>query len=158
MEKKLKEILAENNIDFSSHTHTAAFTCEDLKNFEEEIPGEDCKNLFLTDHKRKNFFIFSTLAGEKVNLKELALKMNVKKLSFGKPEKLLELLNLEPGSVNPFAVLFDETKSVKLFLDEALMNCEKVGFHPMINTETLVMSPSDLKKLFENTEANFEVV
>jgi len=43
-----------------------------------------------------------------------------KRLSFGKPDALLDLLGVVPGSVTVFSVLNDTEQKVRLILDKAL--------------------------------------
>lgn len=153
MNQKLRSFFKENNIPHNIFTHEPLFTCEDAQKISHTIPGEDCKNLFLTD--KTNYFVYSTLAEKRVDLKRLGQKIGVKRLSFGKPEKLQEYLKITPGSVNPFALFFDETQSVKLYLDSEMMIKESLGFHPMLNTETLVLSPENLKTFLTKANINY---
>ncbi len=156
MKNKLLTFFEDNQMIFEEVLHPPVFTCEDADNLDLQIPCASCKNLFLTDKKR--YFIFSTLAHQKVNLKKLQKKVGVSRLSFGKPEKLFELLRSTPGAVNPFAVLFNETNSVELILDSKMMEKEKLGFHPMKNNSTIVLSPQELKKFFKKKEVDYKVL
>ncbi len=156
MKSKLLNFLEENKIIFEEVLHPPVFTCEDADNLDLKIPCASCKNLFLTDKKR--YFIFATLAHEKVNLKLLQKKIGVKRLSFGKSEKLLELLKLTPGSVNPFALFFDESKSVELLLDSKMMDGKLLGFHPMKNNSTVILSPKELKNFLNQAEIIFKEI
>ncbi|MHA1540465.1 MAG: prolyl-tRNA synthetase associated domain-containing protein [Alphaproteobacteria bacterium] len=153
---KLLNFLKENKIDFEEVLHPPVFTCEDADKLKENIQCTSCKNLFLTDKKR--YFIFATLAHEKVNLKKLKEKIGVSRLSFGKPEKLFELLKLTPGSVNPFAVFFDETNFVELILDSKMMEKEKLGFHPMKNDSTIILTPQELEKFLKKINTNYRII
>ena len=56
-----------------------------------------------------------------------------KRLSFAKPDVLLEQLGVTPGSVTVFSVLNDTAGRVTLVLDKALFEHDIVNFHPMIN-------------------------
>jgi Ala-tRNA(Pro) deacylase len=51
-----------------------------------------------------------------------------------------------PGSVTLFWLINDSTHHVMVMIDNDLLAQELVGFHPNINTATLVLSSSDFKK------------
>ena len=58
------------------------------------------------------------------------------KVSFGKPEALLDLLGLTPGAVSVFGLLNDADRRVKVILDAALMEHEVINAHPLTNAAT----------------------
>ena len=66
------------------------------------------------------------------------------KVSFGKPEALLELLGVQPGAVTAFGPINDEQGKVKVFLDAGLMNHAVVNCHPLVNTATTSIKSADL--------------
>ena len=59
---------------------------------------------------------------------------------------MLKYLGLKPGSVSPFGLINDTDKHVQLFIDEDLLQAERLSFHPNINTTTLVISTEDFLK------------
>lgn len=64
-------------------------------------------------------------------------------------EVLKQILGVEAGAVNAFAILNDRTKRVKVVVDQKILNAQYVGFHPMQNNATTSVSQEGLKKLFE---------
>jgi len=72
-----------------------------------------------------------------------------RRLSFGQPDLLLEKLGVTPGSVTPFGVINDlgpEDDRVTVVLDKKMMEAEMVNYHPLVNTATIGLSPSDLNR------------
>jgi len=69
-------------------------------------------------------------------------KIGSTRLSFASPGRLLNVLKLTPGSVNPFSLMNDEEHKVKLFVDKDILNGENLNFHPNINTK-MVNLPLD---------------
>lgn len=109
------------------------------------------KNLFVRD-KKKNFFLITLQAQKAIDLKSVAKQIGAKgSLSFAKPEDLKAILNLTPGSVNPFGLLYTKNSGteVKFFLDSELYDAEAIGIHPMRNDMTVVLAPKDLEKLLQ---------
>ena len=55
-------------------------------------------------------------------------------------------LGLTPGSVSPFGLINDATKSVTVIIDADLRNAERLIFHPNINTASLTISFADFER------------
>ncbi|MDO4673412.1 MAG: YbaK/EbsC family protein, partial [Porphyromonadaceae bacterium] len=68
------------------------------------------------------------------------------RLSFASPERLMKVLNLTPGSVNPFSLINDTEKQVTFYLDKNVMNGEDLNFHPNVNHKMVTISLDGLKK------------
>ena len=73
-------------------------------------------------------------------------KIGSTRLSFGSPERLMKVLKLEPGSVNPFSLINDINKEVQFFLDKSLITDQQLNFHPNVNYKTVNISLEGLKK------------
>tara|TARA_B100000614_G_scaffold10022_1_gene8978 strand:+ start:269 stop:610 length:342 start_codon:yes stop_codon:yes gene_type:complete len=82
----------------------------------------------------------------KVDLKLLASKLGLGRLSFGSAERLMEHLGVRPGAVTPLAMITGAKKGVRLFIDHELKNCKKIYVHPLVNDRTLGISPTNLQK------------
>lgn len=137
-------------ISYQLHQHEAVFTVAESEAVDREIPGTHCRNLFLRDKKKNNFLV--TLANDTdVDMKKLPEVIGSNRLSFGSADRLWEYLGVRPGSVCPFAVTNDKDTAVKIFLDKDMMDSEIVNYHPMLNTMTVSLSPSDLVKFIEST-------
>ena len=79
-----------------------------------------------------------------MDLKAAPAKIGSRRLSFGKPELLKEVLGVEPGSVTPFGLINDTEKRVNVVLDAAMMAHELVNYHPLENTATTTIRSADL--------------
>ena len=123
--------------------HPPLFTVEQSQALRGEIAGAHTKNLFLKDKKDQ---VFLVVAGEdaEVDMKTLHKRIGSARLSFGKPELLLELLGVVPGSVTPFGVFNDRERAVTVVLDAGLMQADKLNFHPLENTATTTIARDDL--------------
>jgi Ala-tRNA(Pro) deacylase len=65
-------------------------------------------------------------------------------LSFGRPELLMEVLGVPPGSVTPFALINDAAHRVTVILDADMMRYERLNYHPLANTATTNIARDDL--------------
>ena len=147
MDKKLSEWLERHSINYILHFHDAVYTVSEAKEKTGTIPGLHCKNLFLKNSKMKIYFLVTLPAEKIISLLELSQKLDVKKLSFAKPEELVQILQLEPGSVSPLGLVNDHENKVNYIIDAEVWNANLVCFHPNINTETLELHQADFQKL-----------
>ena len=112
------------------------------------LPGGHTKNLFLKDAKGR-LWLVSALQDTRIDLKALPATIGSAKLSFGKPELMLEMLGVTPGSVTAFALMNDTEHRVTFVLDKALLAREPLNFHPMINTATTAVSAEGFLRFLE---------
>ena len=127
----------------TTHDHLPVFTVDEAKKIHDGIAGGHCKNLFCKDEKAMLWLIVA-LEDAVINLKTAPGKIGSRRLSFGKPDLLMEILGVEPGSVTPFGLINDEAVRVNVILDEAMMGCEVLNFHPLRNDATTSIKSSDL--------------
>ena len=130
-------------IETMTKDHAPVYTVEEAQALRGEIPGGHCKNLFLKDDKG-NIWLIVCLEEAQVDLKSAPAKIGSRRLSFGKPELLKEVLGVEPGSVTPFGLINDTEKRVNVVLDAAMMAHELVNYHPLENTATTTSRSADL--------------
>jgi Ala-tRNA(Pro) deacylase len=123
--------------------HAPVFTVEQAKLVHNDMPGGHCKNLFCKDEKGVLWLIVA-LEDAVINLKAAPSKIGSKRLTFGKPELLMEVLGVEPGSVTPFGLINDTQNRVNVILDEAMMTKNPLNYHPLKNDATTALSPADL--------------
>ncbi|MGX6646498.1 prolyl-tRNA synthetase associated domain-containing protein [Maricaulaceae bacterium MS644] len=123
--------------------HEPVFTVAEGDAIKADMPGGHTKNLFLKD-KKGVLILISALQSTTIDLKTLHHRLDCARLSFGKPELLLQALDVTPGSVTAFAILNDPARRVRFILDAALMEQEIVNFHPLKNDATTAVSSSDL--------------
>ncbi len=142
--------LDELGIAHHTEEHRAVFTVEDGADVKARLPGGHSKNLFLKD-KAGDYVLVSALGSTMIKLNQLHKRIGTKRLSFGRPDALLELLGVVPGSVTVFSVLNDTDAKVRLILDKALFECETVWFHPMRNTASTRIAPQDLIHFADST-------
>lgn len=135
--------LNELGIETRTVRHPPLFTVEDSKRLRGDIPGGHCKNLFLKD-KKGQIWLVVTLEETQVDLKSLHRTIGAARLSFGKPDLLMEVLGVIPGSVTPFALINDTQKRVNVVLDEAMMDLDLLNYHPLSNEATTAIGSADL--------------
>ena len=132
-------------------SHPPLFTVADSQTLRGEIPGGHTKNLFLKD-KKGSFFLVTLGEDAGVDLKQIHHIIGASgRVSFGRPEALLELLGVAPGAVTPFGLINDERGLVKFVLDAPLFDHEVINAHPLTNEATTSIAADDLLRFVRTT-------
>ena len=148
---ELFDFLHKLGIEVTTRTHAPLFTVADSQQLRGQIPGAHTKNLFLKD-KKDNVFLVSVGEEAEVDLKQIHHLIGASgRVSFGRPELLLELLGVVPGAVTVFGLINDTTRRVKVVLDQALMAHAVINAHPLTNEATTSIAAADLIKFVEAT-------
>lgn len=135
---------------YNTHEHEAVFTVEQSAALKANLPGGHTKNLFLKD-KAGALFLVCALGDTQIPVNKLHKHLACKRLSFGKPDLMLETLGVTPGSVTFFAVMNDKESRVQLVLDKALFAHDIINFHPLENTATTAFKSADMEMFARDT-------
>jgi Ala-tRNA(Pro) deacylase len=131
--------------------HPAVFTVAESKELKADIPGGHSKNLFLKD-KKDNIFLVVAEHDAALDLKTIHEKIGANgRVTFAKPDLMLELLGVTPGSVTPFGLINDTEASIKVILDAPMMDHAVLNFHPIENTATTTITSADLLTFIKAT-------
>lgn len=142
--------LTELGIVTETIEHEAVFTVAESARLERDILGGHTKNLFLKDAKGKLFLVVAE-SHTSVDMKSLHKKIGAARLSFGKPELLMDVLGVPAGSVTALALINDDQKRVSVVVDERLMGYERINCHPLVNTATTSIARDDLFRFMRAT-------
>ena len=157
-QEELLSILDELKIEYVNTQHPAVFTVEEADRHHQGIEGVHSKNLFFKD-KKKNLFLVITLDHKPIKIKEVAKIIGAKTMSFAKPDLLMEILGVSPGSVTPFAAVnIPKDREVKIILDEEMMGNDLLNFHPLVNTATTTLRAGDLIRFLGHVGQTPEII
>ena len=138
------DMLEALNIEYIRTDHKAALTMEDCIAADKLLGVELCKNLFLCNRQKTDFYLLLIPAGKEFRTKDLSHQINTARLSFASEDVMKELLGLTPGSVSVMGLMNDTAHKVRLIIDKDLLSSEFFGCHPCINTSSLRIRTSDL--------------
>ncbi|MCL7999965.1 prolyl-tRNA synthetase associated domain-containing protein [Brucella sp. 21LCYQ03] len=148
---ELHDYLKSLDIEVSTVEHPPLFTVADSQGLRGEIAGGHTKNLFLKD-KKDNFFLVTVDEDAVVDLKSIHQIIGASsRVSFGKPEKLMEYLGVVPGGVTVFGAVNDTEHNVQIVLDAALMKNDIINGHPLTNEATTSIKRDDLLRFLAST-------
>jgi Ala-tRNA(Pro) deacylase len=154
---QLFQRLAALGIATTTIEHPAVFTVAESETLNASLAGGHTKNLFLKDAKDKLWLVVAE-HHTPVDLKALHKQLGAARFSFGKPDLLLEVLGVSPGSVTALAVMNDTAHRVSVVVDAALMRYDVINCHPLENTATTAIGRDDLLKFMRATGHEPQIV
>lgn len=161
MDPTLEQFLKNNKINYVVHEHKAVFTCEEAAIHCKDVPGLPCKNLFLKDKEakdeRRKYFLVIMPAKKRLQMKPLGKQLQLRHITFGKPNEMQEILKLDPGSVSPLGLMNDKDNITNVIVDKEVWDSGVVSFHPNINTASLELKQEDFHKLMNAFGNRFEI-
>ena len=146
VENKLKEL----EIDFKIVDHPPAFTTEEADKYIEGHDGVRTKSMFLTDRKKKNFYLVILDDYKRLDMDRFKDIVGEKKVKMASENSLMEKMKLPAGTVSPFGLLNNEDHDIKFFMDKEIADQEIMTFHPNTNEKTLFIKTKDLYKFLDN--------
>lgn len=147
-EMAVYELLDELKISYQRVDHEAAATVDDCHGVDEALGIHICKNLFLCNRQKTDFYLLMMPGLKKFKTKELSAQLGVSRLSFAEAEYMEEFLDITPGSVSVMGLMNDKEHRVRLLIDSELLQDEFVGCHPCVNTSSLKLRMKDVLEKF----------
>ena len=125
----------------TDHFDMPAMTMEDCNKIDAVLGVLICKNLFLCNRQKTDFYLLLMPGDKPFRTKELSKKLGVSRLSFA-PED--ELLGVSPGSASVMGLMNDRDRRVRLVVDGDVLRQEYFGCHPCVNTSSMKLRTSDV--------------
>ena len=147
LEKEIRtyDLLDSLGIEYERVDHEAAETMEACVEVDKILtPAVICKNLFLCNTQKTDFYLLMIREDKKFKTKEISHQINSARLSFAPPEFMEEFLDITPGSVSVLGLMNDKDNRVRLLVDEDILKEEFFGCHPCINTSSLRLKVEDV--------------
>ena len=140
------DLLDHLSIPYTRVDHEHADTIAHCQEVETYLKAHICKNLFLCNRQKTDFYLL-VMAGEKpFHIKDLSKQIGTSRLSFAPPEIMEELLDVTPGSATILALMNDKEHRVKLVLDSSVLTLDHLGCHPCANTSSLAIALGDVRE------------
>lgn len=147
-EMRVYELLDKLQIPFERMDHEVADTMEACEKIDAKLQVTMCKNLFLCNRQKTNFFLLLMPGDKKFLTKDLSKQLGISRLSFAEAEFMEKFLDITPGSVSVLGLMNDVEKKVNLLIDNDLLEDEYIGCHPCVNTSSLKIKTSDILEKF----------
>ena len=157
MPESIEDLLRHQNIEFQAYDHPPVYTCEQARQALQGVGGVAVKNLLVRDPAHR-FFLIVLPESKRVDLKALAQRLGLGKLSFANQAELMEVLGLTPGAVGLLALSRDQQARVRVLVDTEVWGNEPIHCHPLVNTKTLLIRPNDLERFITATGHRVELM
>ena len=146
LEKEIRcyDLLDKLGVEYQRIDHEAAMTMEACVEIDKVLDATICKNLLLCNRQATAFYLLMIPGDKQFKTSVLSKEIGSSRLSFAKPEYMLEYLDITPGSVSVLGLMNDHDHHVELLMDEDVLKGEYFGCHPCINTSSLRIRTADL--------------
>ncbi len=143
-EMRTYDFLDALGIEYKRTDHEPANNMEACNEIDAVLGVIICKNLFLCNRQKTNFYLLMMPGDKKFKTKELSSQIHSARLSFAGPEEMLQYLDIEPGAVSIMGLMNDKDKKVQLLIDEDVLEDEYLGCHPCVCTSSLKLKTKDV--------------
>ena len=147
--KKCLEILKTLNLNPKIVTHEPILNYETANKVDQELglTGTETKTLFLKS-KKNNYYIFITLASERMDSKLLKNILG-EKVNMVSGEEMTKLTGMIPGCMTPFGL--EEGLINKVIIDSKILSEHKLILALGSETMSMEITKEDLKQLIEKS-------
>ena len=144
MYQKVADTLNELGITFHIVEHEPALTTEQADRFIEGIEGVRTKTMFLTNKKKRNFYLVIMDDAKRLDMDVFKDIVEEKQIKMASAETLNDKMMLPPGVVSPFGLLNNKDKDIQVYFDQEIVSEERMSFHPNTNEKTIFVNTEDL--------------
>ena len=134
----------EIDFDRTDHPDQPATTMEVCADVDAVLGVHICKNLFLCNRQKTNYYLLIMPGDKPFKTKELSGQMGISRLSFADETAMEQYLDVRPGSVSVLGLMNDKEHKVQLVIDEDILKEELFGCHPCENTSSIRFATKDL--------------
>ena len=147
-EIRVYDLLDRLGIPYDRVDHEPAMNMEICRAIDEALQATICKNLFLCNRQKTQFYLLMIPDDKVFKTRELSAQIGSSRLSFADAEFMEEFLDITPGSVSVMGLMNDTGRRVRLLVDEDVLQGEYIGCHPCINTSSIRLRTKDVFEIF----------
>jgi len=147
-EVRVYDFLDKLEIAYERVDHEAAYTMEACQAIDQVLGTVMCKNLFLCNRQKTQFYLLLMPGDKPFKTKDLSKQINSARLSFGEAEFMEEYLDILPGAVSVMGLMNDKEHHVQLLIDKPVIESSTIGCHPCVNTASLKLLTKDVLERF----------
>ncbi len=147
-EIRVYDLLDRFGISYYRVDHEPAMNMEVCRAIDKALQATICKNLFLCNRQKTQFYLLMIPDDKVFKTKELSAQIGSARLSFADAEYMEKYLDITPGSVSVMGLMNDTERRVRLLVDEDVLRGEFLGCHPCINTSSLRLLTKDVFEVF----------
>lgn len=143
-EIRVYDFLDKLGLTYYRTDHGAADTMEACYEIDNVLQATICKNLFLCNRQKTQFYLLMMPGDKSFKTKEITSQIGSARLSFASAEDMEAYLDILPGAVSVMGLINDTENKVRLLVDEDILQGEYLGCHPCVCTSSLKMKTADV--------------
>lgn len=147
-EIRIYDLLDKLGMEYYRTDHEPATTMEVCNDIDKILGALICKNLFLCNRQKTQFYLLMMPGDKTFKTKDLSRQINSARLSFADEEYMEKYLDITPGSVSIMGLMNDTDNNVQLLMDKEVLEDETLGCHPCINTSSLKLKTREVLDKF----------
>ncbi len=147
-EMRVYDLLDKLEIEYKRTDHEPAGTMEDCNRIDKILGVIICKNLFLCNRQKTDFYLLMMPGDKPFKTKDITKQINCSRLSFADSEYMEKFLDIKPGAVSIMGLMNDRENRVRLLIDKPVIESEFIGCHPCVNTSSLKIKTADVLEKF----------
>jgi len=122
MYQKVVDRLNELGIPFQIVEHEPVLTTEQADRFIEGIEGVRTKTMFLTNKKKRNFYLVIMDDAKRLDMDVFKEIVEENRIKMASAETLNDKMMLPPGVVSPFGLLNNRDKDIQVYFDQEIVS------------------------------------
>lgn len=147
-EVRVYEFLDSLEMEYDRIDHEEANTMEACNEIDKVLGTLICKNLFLCNRQKTQFYLLMMPGDKPFKTKDLSKQIGSARLSFAEEQYMEEYLDIKPGAVSVMGLMNDADHHVQLLIDRPVLESDAFGCHPCVNTSSLKLKTRDLLEKF----------
>lgn len=147
-EIRVYDLLDKLGMEYYRTDHEPATTMEVCNDIDKILGALICKNLFLCNRQKTQFYLLMMPGDKTFKTKDLSRQINSARLSFADEEYMEKYLDITPGSVSIMGLMNNTDNNVQLLMDKEVLEDEVLGCHPCINTSSLKLKTREVLDKF----------
>ena len=147
-EIRVYDLLDRLGIAYERVDHEPAMTMEVCVDIDRVLGVRICKNLFLCNRQKTDFYLLLMPGDKPFKTKDLSAQLGISRLSFADSDAMLEYLDILPGSVSVMGLMNDRALRVQLLIDRDIISDKFIGCHPCECTSSMKISTEDIIQKF----------
>lgn len=149
-EVRVYDFLDALHISYQRIDHLKIESMNECAKIAELLDAVICKNLFLWNAAKDQFYLLMLVGNKKFRSGEVAGQIGSTRLSFAPETYMKAYLDILPGAVSVMGLMNDKDNAVHLLVDADVLSQEYLGCHPCVNTSSLRLKTADVFETFLN--------
>lgn len=143
-EIRVYDFLDKLGLSYYRTDHGKADTMEACYEIDSILDATICKNLFLCNRQKTQFYLLMMPGNKPFKTKEITSQLGCARLSFASEEDMVKYLDIHPGAVSVMGLMNDTENKVQLVVDEDILKGEYLGCHPCVCTSSMKLKTEDI--------------